>query len=67
MTHFLFSGQRLIVLLIAIGFSLLFVGSFVPDVPMFIKGLLAVFSVTSLILSLYYVVKEYNKEYAEIK
>lgn len=67
MTHFLFSSHNLIIILIAIGFGLLFVGSFVPDVPMFIKGLLVVFSVTSFILSLYYVVKEYNKEYAEIK
>lgn len=67
MTHFLFSGQRLILILIAIGFGLLFVASFVPDVPMLIKGFIAVFSITTFLLSLYYVVKEYNKQYAEIK
>ena len=67
MTQIFFSGQRLILFLVAIGFGILFVASFVPDIPLFIKGFLAVFSITTFLLSLYYVVKEYNKQYAEIK
>ncbi len=62
MTQILFSIAFLL-----LGFGLLLVVSSVPVIPLFIKGLIAVFSASSLVLALYYVVKEYNKEYAEIK
>jgi hypothetical protein len=62
MTQILFSIGFLV-----LGFGLLFLAGFVPDIPLIIKGLIAVFSATSLVLALYYVVKEYDKEYDKIK
>jgi len=62
MTQILFSIGFLL-----LGFGLLFLVSFVPIIPLFIKGLITVFSVTSLILALYYLVKEYDKDYDKIK
>ncbi len=67
MTHFLFSGQRFILIMIGFGFAFLFIAGFVPYVTMLMKGFLTVISISSFIVALYYVVKEYNKEYAEIK
>lgn len=62
MTQILFSIGFLL-----LGFGLLFVVSFVPIIPLFFKGLLTVFSVSSLVLALYYLVKEYEKDYDKIK
>ena len=62
MTQILFSIGFLL-----LGFGLLFVVGSVPVIPIFIKGLIAVFSATSLILALYYVVKDYDKDYDKIK
>ncbi len=62
MTKTLFSIAFLL-----LGFGLLFVVSSVPVIPLFIKGLIAVFSASSLVLALYFVVKEYDKDYDKIK
>jgi hypothetical protein len=53
--------------MIGFGFAFLFIAGFVPYVTMIMKGFLTVISISSFIIALYYVVKEYNKEYAEIK
>ncbi len=62
MTQILFSIAFLL-----LGFGLLFAVGFVPDIQIFFKGLITVFSASSLVLALYYVVKEYDKDYDKIK
>lgn len=61
-----FSGQRLIVILIGLGFLGLLLVGFIFE-SMLIKGFITALSVASFIFSLYLVMKEYEKDYAKIK
>ncbi len=61
-----FSTQRTIIILIGFGFLSLFMAGFVAP-TMLIKGFVTVISISAFVTALYYVVKEYDKEYAKIQ
>jgi positive regulator of sigma E activity len=61
-----FSTQRTIIILIGFGFLSLFMAGLVAP-TLFIKGFVTVISVSAFVTALYYVVKEYDKEYAKIQ
>jgi len=61
-----FSTQRTIIILIGFGFIALFMAGFIAP-TLFIKGFLTVISISAFVTALYYVVKEYDKEYAKIQ
>jgi positive regulator of sigma E activity len=61
-----FTNQRTIIILIGFGFLSLFMAGFVAP-TLFIKGFVTVISISAFVTALYYVVKEYEKEYAQVK
>ena len=61
-----FTNQRTIIILIGFGFLSLFMAGFVAP-TMLIKGFVTAISVSAFVTALYYVVKEYDKEYAKIQ
>ena len=61
-----FSTKRTIIILIGFGFLSLFMAGFVAP-TLFIKGIVTVISISAFVTALYYVVKEYDKEYAKIQ
>lgn len=61
-----FSPQRTIIILIGFGFIALFLAGLVAP-TLFIKGFVTVISISAFVTALYYVVKEYDKEYAKIQ
>jgi len=61
-----FSTQRTIIILIGFGFLSIFLAGFVAP-TLFIKGFVTVISISAFLTALYYVVKEYDKDYAKIQ
>jgi len=61
-----FTNQRTIIILIGLGFIALFMAGFVAP-TLFIKGFVTVISVSAFVTALFYLVKEYEKDYAKIK
>lgn len=61
-----FYGQRMIVILIGLGFLGLLLAGFVIE-SMLIMGFVTALSVSAFIISLYLVMKEYKKDYAKIQ
>jgi len=61
-----FSTQRTIIILIGFGFISLFLAGLVAP-TLFIKGFVTVISISAFVIALFYLVKEYDKEYAKIQ
>lgn len=61
-----FYGQRMIVILIGLGFLGLLLAGFVIE-NMLIMGFVTALSVSTFLISLYLVMKEYEKDYAKIQ
>ncbi|MCP6727208.1 MAG: hypothetical protein KJI69_04230 [Patescibacteria group bacterium] len=66
MTQTFFSGQRLIIILIGLAFLGLFLNGFLIE-SMLVKGFITALIIPAFLFSLYLVMKEYEKDYAEIK
>jgi len=61
-----FYGQRMIVILIGLGFLGLLLAGFIIE-SMLIIGFITALSVSTFVIALYLVMKEYEKDYAKIQ